>query len=601
MIGIEVIFLGEAVIVKNIKLLVKVLVVLVSISTVNAAVVTWSSELLLPDGSNVVSEGIEHVGVSYGSSSGDSRIINGVNFKANDTVGNHDNGGWYGWIDNRNGSSTRYGAAGTDLKELTNDIVYGRSLVLGINNLTVGHTYRIQLISYDADNWWNRPEAAIERWQTIMASGDMAFSFQHGTESPYAGIDSVGGTLVIGTWKADAPEIEFTINGLVGSAGNINDNAIINGFVVQDLTPTPCPEPSCIKGYNWSDTRDNFIDTLVRPSGIYDGITDAQIDALGERVCNALTGDGCGNTIRFGINPTTVADTYWWGRYQRLIGRCQSKGLFIILCCWDSRTGNDGKIDNYSQWQTMWETLDDAYVNDDTVFFEPFNEPYGYSKNEWLNIVQDFRDFTDKPENRILISGTGYSERVAAIGGDSRVGNCWLSLHIYSWWGSFQNEWMWKLAFDYGVGSYAYKTVLTEFGAPATTGKDYGTPSSDFEVCFIRAVCWKLNDLNMGCCYWPGIRDRDSYRLFTTEASPEVTNWSLARELRGAFGYNDGDIDLDNDVDVDDLVLMAGHWLAANGEDPGWADTDGDGMVQMNDYANMARNWLVGTDKQIGD
>lgn len=89
------------------------------------------------------------------------------------------------------------------------------------------------------------------------------------------------------------------------------------------------------------------------------------------------------------------------------------------------------------------------------------------------------------------------------------------------------------------LGSYANKTILTEFGAPATTGKDYSTPSSDFEVCFIRGICSKLNELNMGCCYWPGIRDGDPYRLFTTEAAPEVTNWSLMDQLRGAFGYYD--------------------------------------------------------------
>ena len=264
-------------------------------------------------------------------------------------------------------------------------------------------------------------------------------------------------------------------------------------------------------------------------------MSDAQLDALGERVSNAFIGDGGGNTIRFGVNPQTVADPDWWGRYQRLIAKCQGKGLLIILCCWDSNMSNDGKIDNYDQWKTMWQTLDAAYAWDGTVFFEPFNEPYGYSRTQWLNIAQDFRNFTTKPENRILIGGTGYSENVSAIGGDSRIGNCWLSLHIYSWWGSFTSESLWKSLLSTRVGSYANKTVLTEFGVPATTGKDYGKLSSDFEVCFMRGVCSKLKELNMGCCYWPGIREGDSYRLFTTEAAPEVTNWSLMNLLRGTF------------------------------------------------------------------
>ncbi len=209
------------------------------VGSVQAAMVTWSSELLASDGSNILNSGVEHVGVSYGSGPNDSRIINGVNFKANDTAWNHDNPNWSGWINDRNGSATRYGAPGTALKELTNDIVYGGTLMLRIRNLTVGQMYRIQLISYDASNWWNSPEAAIERWQTITATGDTAFSFQHGTESPYSGIDAVGAALVIGTWVADAAEIQFTLNGLIGADGNMNDNAIINGFVVQSI-----PEPA---------------------------------------------------------------------------------------------------------------------------------------------------------------------------------------------------------------------------------------------------------------------------------------------------------------------------------------------------------------------
>jgi hypothetical protein len=219
---------------KNVMKVVWVLVFLCMVGSVQAAVVTWSSELLASDGSNVLAGGTEHVGVSYGSNAGDSRMINGVNFKINDEVGNHDNPNWAGWIDNRNGSATRYGAAGTDLKELTNDIVYGGTLVLGINNLTIGNIYRIQLISYDASNWWNTEggEDQIERAMTITATGGTSFDFQHGTESPYASIDDVGAALVIGTWTADATEIDFT----VGIRGN-NDNAIINGFVVQDLTP----------------------------------------------------------------------------------------------------------------------------------------------------------------------------------------------------------------------------------------------------------------------------------------------------------------------------------------------------------------------------
>ena len=201
--------------------------------SVQAETIIWSSELLASDGSNVLADGTVHVGVSYGSGFGDSRTINGVNFLANVAAGNHDNPVWSGFIDNRNEAATRYGAAGTALKELANDIVYGPVLALGINNLTIGNRYRIQLISYDASNWWNSPEAAIERWQTITATGGAGFNFQHGTQSPYAGINDVGAALVIGTWTASETEIDFAVTSRV-----LNDNAILNAFVVQNISPT---------------------------------------------------------------------------------------------------------------------------------------------------------------------------------------------------------------------------------------------------------------------------------------------------------------------------------------------------------------------------
>jgi hypothetical protein len=59
-----------------------------------------------------------------------------------------------------------------------------------------------------------------------------------GTESPYADIDAVGAVLLTGTWTADATDIDFLFDGIIGSMPNRNDNAILNGFVVQEI-----PEP----------------------------------------------------------------------------------------------------------------------------------------------------------------------------------------------------------------------------------------------------------------------------------------------------------------------------------------------------------------------
>lgn len=293
-----------------------------------------------------------------------------------------------------------------------------------------------------------------------------------------------------------------------------------------------------MKGYNWADRRDNFQTGRIEPSGLTGTMTDSQINSLADRVCNAFKNPGNGNTIRFGINPATLADNAYWTRYKKLINRCiNTHGMKIILGYWEGQ--KDGVIDNYTQWKNMWLQLDSEYGSNSMVYMEPMNEPHGYSKNNLLDVYQDFRNFmTNLPDGRTLCGGTGYSENVAEIGGDSRVAGCLLSLHLYHWFGSQTNENGWKSRLDQKVGDYAYKTVVTEWGSECTQGANYNQSSSDNKISYVRGMSQRMKELNLGSVYWPGVRDSDDwFRIFNSSSDLTVTNQSMMDRIHLGFDF----------------------------------------------------------------
>ena len=301
---------------------------------------------------------------------------------------------------------------------------------------------------------------------------------------------------------------------------------------------------SSLKGYNWADRRDNFQSGRVEPSGLADNMSDSEINALADRVCNAFKNTGNGNTIRFGINPATLSDAAYWMRYKKLIDRCiNSHDMNIILAYWES--DHDGDIDDTNAWQSMWLQVDSEYGNNTKVYMEPMNEPHAYSANALLDIYQSFRNYmTNLPDSRTLCGGTGYSEDVAAIGGDSRVAGCLLSLHLYHWFGSETNESGWVSRLNDKLGSYASRTVVTEWGSECTQGLNFGQSSSDNKVSYVRGMSQRINELNLGSIYWPGVRDNwtengseqnDWFRIFNSSSDLTVTNQSMMDRIHLSF------------------------------------------------------------------
>jgi endoglucanase len=287
-----------------------------------------------------------------------------------------------------------------------------------------------------------------------------------------------------------------------------------------------------MRGGNWADGRDNYVDGWIIPSGLTASSSASQAASKAHQIATDINGitDGNGRIVRMGINPQTVSDPTWWPVFCAAVDKLNSDGVDVILGNWEG-TVKDGKID--ANWKTMWQKVSSKYGSNSKVWFEPINEPYGYSTSALISLYNDYLSWIGKSQDRIVLDGTGYSENVGNIGGS--FPSCKLGLHIYSWWAS-HNESGWASEVATRIGGYQDRTLITEMGAPATTGVNYGSASSDNTISYVRGVTSQARAYTIGIVYWPSHRDGDSYRLFKDTSGGGFTNTSLKDRLR--YGWN---------------------------------------------------------------
>ena len=91
------------------------------------------------------------------------------------------------------------------------------------------------------------------------------------------------------------------------------------------------------------------------------------------------------------------------------------------------------------------------------------------------------------------------------------------------------------------LGSYSARTIVGEWGAAMTTGMDYSVNTDgDAYRSYVRAVSDVMHNNGMGSCYWPGLRNGDSYSMTTLNTGGSsltltVTNTSGLDRLHWAW------------------------------------------------------------------
>jgi len=292
------------------------------------------------------------------------------------------------------------------------------------------------------------------------------------------------------------------------------------------------------RGVNWADPRDNYAHDAVVPSGLStaDDYATTYQKAIG--ITGEFKKELKANTVRLPINPSSVG-TDWWKSYRGAIDASVDNGFKVILSYWEADNAKDGRVDDTAKFNAMWDTVVKTYSKNPRIYFEPMNEPFGYSLNEWVSLTSSFlARYSSVPRGRIVISGTGYNDHVTGVGAAPELNGTLLSLHFYGFWASDTTEAAWLANLEPRIGSYGSRTIIDEAGSPMTIGLNYGNHEGNVYTSYLGALTQTARAQNMGIVYWPGLRNGDSYSM-TTQVGPadlEVNSQSGLAQLQWGWG-----------------------------------------------------------------
>jgi hypothetical protein len=244
------------------------------------------------------------------------------------------------------------------------------------------------------------------------------------------------------------------------------------------------------------------------------------------------------NTVRLPINPPSVSES-WWSAYRGAIDAALADNMKVIISAWTQSTST-GTITDMTAWQSMWSTVVSQYGGNSNVYFEPLNEPYGYSLSQWVSICSSWLStYSSVPKGRVIVSGTGYNDNVTGVGAASALAGTLLSLHYYPTWNSYTQESQWQSDLNNRIGSYTGRTIIDEFGVPMTTGTNYLTNHNGaLNQSYFAAVTDLARSDSMGSVYWAGLKTGDSFSAEAHNGSGlSNNNASGVTQLRWGWGY----------------------------------------------------------------
>jgi endoglucanase len=363
--------------------------------------------------------------------------------------------------------------------------------------------------------------------------------------------------------------------------------------VTLDSTPA-----SALKGVNWAADGDNFSDGILVLSGLTSADSYATVSTKADAVLTGIQTNTGANTVRLPVNYSTVSQT-WWNSYTGVIDKALSKGMNVILGYWEAKSSEDGKIDNTTEFWSMWQTIVTKYGSNAHVYFEIFNEPHGYSLTDWTTIcAQWLSNYPAVPQGRILISGTSYSQDITGVGADSRFSGCLLSIHDYTFFsnGTLTTALQWENRLKGNIGAYSSRAVLTEFGIPMTGGKNYtGAIGGDQEIAYLQGLTNQARAFGMGAVYWPGVRTGDSYAIQQlngtgTSLTVSTTNASGLSRIKYAWGLGAGGTDsFYTGAYYRFLNVNSGQALDVNGG----STVNGAGIIQWPQNGGNNQQWVI--------
>ena len=319
------------------------------------------------------------------------------------------------------------------------------------------------------------------------------------------------------------------------------------GVVVVTSSPATAATRQ-FRGMNWAVLGDNFSTGPLVLHGLSQSDSNATVQAKANALYDDMAAMGV-NTVRLPINTHTVGTT-WWNAYRGAIDAATERGFKVILAYWEDGAASGGRITNLAAWNTMWSSVTNTYGSNSNVYFEPMNEPHGYSSTDWRNVAANWLStHTSAVPGRVLIGGTGFSQDLRDICNDSRFNSTLMSFHYYAFFYGAMTYDQFRGHIQTRLGNCASRAVATEFGSPMSTGLNYSDANStDNFVRYLRAMAQVMRDNQMGGTYWPALGGKykdnlgyDWYSMYAlsgsgTDLNLTLRNASGADRLRYAWG-----------------------------------------------------------------
>ena len=285
------------------------------------------------------------------------------------------------------------------------------------------------------------------------------------------------------------------------------------------------------RGVNWADQRDNFVSDILVLSGLNQSYDYQSATTVAERVIGQFQELLGTNSVRVPVNEPTILTNL--AAYSGVLDVALKRGR-LVMGYWGPAQPSGPK--NMDDWWKMWGRLVEKYGEHPNAYFEIFNEPHMYNKDQLRNLYATWLEkFPNVPHDHILLDGSGMAQNVPDIADDPRFEGCLFAVHEYTFWNmSITTEEGWKNSFKWKVGKYADRTVCTEWGGAMGPGEkagvkydymDYNSTPTNYFMAYIRGMSDQLREWQMGSFYWPGLRDGDWYSM--TKRSGEGENIKL--------------------------------------------------------------------------
>ena len=276
-------------------------------------------------------------------------------------------------------------------------------------------------------------------------------------------------------------------------------------------------DPSQFHGVHWSRLGDNFTPDRLVLQGLSASDDYNSARSKADAMFATFQSDLGANTVRLPINPATAA----WNTYYGVIDAATARGFKVVLCYWAQDGTNMVPPSFLATWNQMWDTVTAHYLSNPLVYFDPINEPIGFTTAQWLDFAATWiarENAAGVPNSRLFIEGAqldggGWGSDLRPLCNDSRFNGVYLAMHRYGFPYGARTYDQWVSDITTLMGNCASRTVIEEFGAEADTGINYdATPSgsTDKEVAYLRAITDVVHNYHLGAIWCHVIGGRTS-------------------------------------------------------------------------------------------